>query len=181
MALLGVPVGILIFCTSKRSRLPPYNFVQTTQALVLASFILSIFWICSVCDAMVELLALIGILLSIPVEVLGMTLLALGNSSGDLWADMAVSRLGMPESAVAACFAGPLFNLCIGIGVALLIRTSDELVAFDLANSTALCYFILVSVNVYTVVYFVFARKLTPCHSKVLFTVFACFSLSLFL
>lgn len=174
--LLGLPLGIFIFCTAKRATLPPYNFV-----LVVCSFVLAICWICSVCDLMVEVLSLVGLLLGLPIEVLGMTLLALGNSSGDLWADTAVCRLGMPESAVSAVFAGPLFNLCVGIGVALLIRTWEETVSLSLASPTVICYSFLMAVNVYTVLYFLLVRKLTSCHGKILALVFAAFSISLLL
>lgn len=174
--LIGLPLGILIFCTSKRSTLPPYNFV-----LVVSSFVLAICWICSVCDLMVEVLSLVGLLLGLPIEVLGMTLLALGNSSGDLWADTAVCRLGLPESAVSAVFAGPLFNLCVGIGVALLIRTWEETVSLALASPPVICYFFLMAVNIYTVAYYLLIRRLTPCHGKALALVFTAFSLSLLL
>jgi len=174
--LFGLPLGILIFCTSKRSTLPPYNF-----ALVVSSFLLAICWICSVCDLMVEVLSLVGLLLGLPIEVLGMTLLALGNSAGDLWADTAVCRLGLSESAVSAVFAGPLFNLCVGIGVALLIRTWEATVSLALASPPVICYCFLIAVNIYTVTYYLLVRRLTPCHGKVLALVFAAFSLSLLL
>lgn len=172
----GLALGILIFCTSKRSALPRYNVV-----LVCSSFVMSICWICLVCDKMVELLTLVGVLLHLPIEVLGMTLLALGNSAGDLWADTAVCRLGMPSSAVSAVFAGPLFNLCVGIGVALLIRTWEETVSLDLAAPPVICYWFFMAINLYTVTYFVVKRKLTSCHAKLLAVVFVVFSISLLL
>jgi solute carrier family 24 (sodium/potassium/calcium exchanger), member 6 len=42
--------------------------------------------------------------------------LAWGNSSGDLVTNLAVSRAGYPNMALAGCFGGPLFNLLIGLG-----------------------------------------------------------------
>jgi sodium/potassium/calcium exchanger 6 len=56
--------------------------------------------------------------------VMGVTVLAWGNSTGDLFADMSISRAGAPSMAIAAVFAGPLFNLLVGTGIALLIATS---------------------------------------------------------
>ena len=50
---------------------------------------------------------------------LGLTLLAMGNSIGDLVADLAVSRLGFGELAITGCFAGPLFNILLGMGISL--------------------------------------------------------------
>lgn len=56
--------------------------------------------------------------------IMGVTVLAWGNSVGDLFADVSISRAGAPSMAVAAVFAGPLFNLLVGMGCALLIATS---------------------------------------------------------
>lgn len=52
---------------------------------------------------------------------LGLTVLAWGNSLGDLVADVSVAKGGEPRMAVAATFAGPLFNLLVGLGVSLLV------------------------------------------------------------
>merc|ERR1711939_192200 len=49
--------------------------------------------------------------------ILGLTVLAWGNSIGDLVADLSVARAGSPNMAVTACFAGPLFNMLVGLGV----------------------------------------------------------------
>ena len=45
---------------------------------------------------------------------MGLTVLAMGNSLGDMAADLAVARSGKPNMAVTACYAGPFFNMCIG-------------------------------------------------------------------
>ena len=46
-------------------------------------------------------------------------MLAWGNSLGDLVADVSVARAGEPKMALAACYAGPLFNLLMGLGLSL--------------------------------------------------------------
>ena len=50
--------------------------------------------------------------------VLGVTVLAWGNSAGDLVADVIVAKSGEPMMAVAACYSGPLFNAAVGLGLA---------------------------------------------------------------
>lgn len=47
--------------------------------------------------------------------------LAWGNSIGDLVSNTAIARDGFPTMAFAGCFAGPMFNLLFGIGLAVTI------------------------------------------------------------
>ena len=53
---------------------------------------------------------------------MGLTVLAMGNSLGDMAADLAVARSGSPNMAVTACYAGPVFNILIGLGAGFLMR-----------------------------------------------------------
>ena len=46
--------------------------------------------------------------------ILGLTVLAWGNSIGDLIADTAMAKRGNPRTGFSACFGGPLFNLLLG-------------------------------------------------------------------
>jgi len=45
-----------------------------------------------------------------------MTILALGNTIGDIMANLALAKFGMGLTGYTACFGGPLFNLLIGMG-----------------------------------------------------------------
>lgn len=55
--------------------------------------------------------------------IMGVTVLAWGNSVGDLVADVALAKTGQPVVALAGCYAGPLFNMLVGLGLALIIKT----------------------------------------------------------
>ena len=44
-------------------------------------------------------------------QVLGLTVLAWGNSVGDMSTNMAMARKGLANMAMTACYAGPVFNL----------------------------------------------------------------------
>lgn len=54
--------------------------------------------------------------------ILGLTVLAIGNSVGDWVADTAVARAGEPGMGVASCFGSPLLNDVLGLSVALIVR-----------------------------------------------------------
>lgn len=40
-----------------------------------------------------------------------------GNSAGDLTANLALSRRGLASMAMTACFAEPIFNILVGLGL----------------------------------------------------------------
>ena len=54
--------------------------------------------------------------------ILGLTVLAWGNSIGDLVADVTVARNGYPRMGVGAAIGGPAMNMLIGIGVACTVK-----------------------------------------------------------
>ena len=47
------------------------------------------------------------------VQVLGLTVLAWGNSMGDFSTNMAMAKKGLANMALTACYAGPVFNLLV--------------------------------------------------------------------
>ncbi|XP_015875216.3 LOW QUALITY PROTEIN: cation/calcium exchanger 5 [Ziziphus jujuba] len=93
--------------------------------IVTVAFVMSVFWISTVAGELLNCLATLGALLKLPPAILGLTVLAWGNSVGDLVADVAVAKAGHPAMAMAGCFAGPMFNMLVGLGSALVIQTSN--------------------------------------------------------
>ena len=93
--------------------------------MVLAAFVMSVFWISTAAGELLNCLAALGSLLELPSSLLGLTVLAWGNSVGDLVADVAIAKAGQPAMAMAGCFAGPMFNMLVGLGTALVIQTAD--------------------------------------------------------
>ncbi|XP_050381779.1 cation/calcium exchanger 5 [Argentina anserina] len=91
--------------------------------VLLIAFVMSVFWISTTAGELLNCLAAIGTLLDLPPALLGLTVLAWGNSVGDLVADVAVAKAGHPAMAMAGCFAGPMFNMLVGLGSALVIQT----------------------------------------------------------
>lgn len=67
---------------------------------------------------------LLNTIWSILIAILGLTVLAIGNSVGDWVADTAVARAGHPSMGVASCFGSPLLNDVLGLGIALTVSSS---------------------------------------------------------
>ncbi|KAL5566116.1 hypothetical protein UlMin_029280 [Ulmus minor] len=93
--------------------------------VVLIAFVMSVFWISTIAGELLNCLATLGSLLKLPPSILGLTVLAWGNSVGDLVADVALAKAGHPAMAMAGCFAGPMFNMLVGLGTALVIQTAN--------------------------------------------------------
>ncbi|PVV04927.1 hypothetical protein BB560_000559 [Smittium megazygosporum] len=85
-------------------------------------FVSGIFWINLISNEVVEILQTLGSVLKISNSLMGFTLLAFGNSIGDLATNITVARLGFPIMGISACFGGPLLNLSLGVGLSSLVK-----------------------------------------------------------
>jgi sodium/potassium/calcium exchanger 6 len=97
---------------------------------VLCGFVMSIVWMGMVASEVVALIETIGINLGISTSLLGMTIIAWGNSMGDMMANVAVAkgdgtrdvcRKGA-KMALAACFGSPMLMNLVGTGGALVLH-----------------------------------------------------------
>jgi solute carrier family 24 (sodium/potassium/calcium exchanger), member 6 len=121
-SLLGslIAFGILALTTTP-SKPPKYRVL-----LCFLGFVVSIAWISAIANEVVGVLKAFGVILGISDAILGLTIFAVGNSLGDLVADITVARLGYPVMALSACFGGPMLNILLGIGVSGLYMTIKE-------------------------------------------------------
>ncbi|XP_027352599.1 cation/calcium exchanger 5 isoform X1 [Abrus precatorius] len=113
------PLAFLHFVMEKE---PPKT---EHMPVVIMAFVMSVFWISTTAGELVNCLEALGALLKLSPALLGLTVLAWGNSVGDLVADVAVAKAGHPAMAMAGCFAGPMFNMLVGLGSALVIQTAN--------------------------------------------------------
>ncbi|KAL8836366.1 MAG: hypothetical protein Q9170_002939 [Blastenia crenularia] len=97
---------------------PRYRYL-----LCFFGFVVSIAWISTIANEVVGVLKAFGVILGISDAILGLTIFAVGNSLGDLVADITVARLGFPVMALSACFGGPMLNILLGIGLSGLYMT----------------------------------------------------------
>ena len=105
-------------------------------------------WIDVISDQLVNVLEFIGVCLRVPSSVMGMTVLAWGNSVGDYTTNGALAAKGLADMSMSAwcvsmrvfttialshhpihhvvlcwySFAGPSFNLLVGLGLGLLTQ-----------------------------------------------------------
>jgi sodium/potassium/calcium exchanger 6 len=81
---------------------------------------MSVFWIWLFANIMIDLLKILGLLSGLPTTLLGLTVLAWGNSIGDFMANTSIAKKGFVEMALTGCFASPLFNILLGLGISTL-------------------------------------------------------------
>ncbi|XP_052194406.1 cation/calcium exchanger 5 [Diospyros lotus] len=124
------PLWLVVFLAS--SSIAALHFIVQKEPpkteempVVVLAFIMSVFWISTMAGELLNCLAAVGALLKLPPSLLGLTVLAWGNSVGDLVADVAVAKAGQPAMAMAGCFAGPMFNMLFGLGTALVTQTAN--------------------------------------------------------
>ena len=84
--------------------------------VALYGFVVAATWIDYIGAHLVRLLAFFGAVFKIPNPVMGLTVLAWGNSMGDLSTNVTMARKGLGNMGATACFAGPCFTLLCGLG-----------------------------------------------------------------
>ncbi|XP_026178564.1 mitochondrial sodium/calcium exchanger protein isoform X2 [Mastacembelus armatus] len=115
--LLGLFLSAIVFCTTANDRPPRYH-----PLFALLGFVVSAVLISAAASEVVSLLHMLGVVLSLSNTVLGLTLLAWGNSIGDCFADITIARQGYPRMAISACFGGIIFNMLFGVGLGCLVQ-----------------------------------------------------------
>ncbi|XP_032434274.1 mitochondrial sodium/calcium exchanger protein isoform X1 [Xiphophorus hellerii] len=115
--LLGMFLAAIVFCTTTNDHPPKYH-----PLFAFLGFVVSAVLISAAASEVVSLLHMLGVVLSLSNTVLGLTLLAWGNSIGDLFSDITIARQGYPRMAIAACFGGIIFNMLFGVGLGCLMQ-----------------------------------------------------------
>ncbi|KAG0252639.1 hypothetical protein BG011_006859 [Mortierella polycephala] len=113
---LALCVGAVLSFLIRRfstEELPPRFY----GALCFVGFLVAITWIFLVANEVVGILQAFGMIFGVSDAILGLTIFAMGNSLGDLVANITIARMGFPRMAFSACFGGPLLNMLLGVGI----------------------------------------------------------------
>ncbi|XP_034934696.1 mitochondrial sodium/calcium exchanger protein-like [Chelonus insularis] len=105
-------VAIYVFVKTSVSHPPKYHNIYAFIGFLGATLVV---WV--VAREVMAVLGSIGIVSGISSAMLGVTLLAWGNSVGDLISNVAIARRGFARMGYAACFGGPMFNTLMGLGL----------------------------------------------------------------
>ncbi|KAL0220651.1 hypothetical protein RCL1_000505 [Eukaryota sp. TZLM3-RCL] len=97
-------------------------------------FIGSILWLYLSAEELVALLRTLGVVFNISPSILGITVLAFGNSAADMVSNIHVSKKD-PNIAMGASIGGPLLNLLLGTGSAFVVACVKGPIAIELTNS----------------------------------------------
>lgn len=105
MISISLGLSIAVFFTSSTDCPPKYHV-----AFSAGSFIGSICIIYTVAKEVVCVMKVIGIISSMSDSMVGLSILAWGNSVGDLFSNVALAKQGYQQMAFAACFGGPMLS-----------------------------------------------------------------------
>ncbi|KAK4813320.1 hypothetical protein QYF61_026483 [Mycteria americana] len=111
VTLVGSALAIITFVTTSNEEPPKYHCV-----FAFLGFLASAMWINAAATELVNILRTLGIIFQLSNTVLGLTLLAWGNSIGDTFSDLTMARQGYPRMAFSACFGGIIFSILWGGG-----------------------------------------------------------------
>lgn len=96
---------IIILLTSEQDKPPIYHRVFS-----FVGFGFSIIVTNTVVNEIIAVLEAFGVIFNLTDSILGLTILAWGNSLGDIIADLSLARHGYPGMAIAACFGSPMLS-----------------------------------------------------------------------
>ncbi|CAH8531095.1 unnamed protein product [Dicrocoelium dendriticum] len=119
--LVGLILALVVYLTSKWNE-PPRLYHRPFFATL--GFVTSIIWIYALAHELVNSLETLGIVWEISEAILGLSIMALASSIGDIMANCLLARNGYPRIAYSACIGSPLFNLLLGAGLSYTIKIS---------------------------------------------------------
>jgi len=108
---LQVLLSVLIFRSTKNGD-PRYPTL-----VMLVTAVMSVIWIYLIANLIMDILNLVQAVSGFSKVFLGLTLLSLGNSLGDLFVDTALAKQGFTTMAFTGIFSGQLLNLLIGFAL----------------------------------------------------------------
>ena len=116
----ALPLALLLYCASHNQAPPRWQ-----PLLVGAGFVMTVVWLDRIATELIALIETFGYLFGISTSILGLTVIAIGNSIGDFVADTAAAREGSVSAvrmALAACFGSPVIMNIVSVGLSFTLR-----------------------------------------------------------
>ncbi|KAI9477909.1 MAG: Sodium/calcium exchanger protein-domain-containing protein, partial [Benjaminiella poitrasii] len=132
--IVGCVLAFIVFKSTRSDQPPSWYWM-----ISCFGFFIALNWIFLLANEVVGLLQAstkaLGIIFSISEAIMGLTVFAFGNSIGDFVSNTAIAKMGFPTMAISACYAGPLLNMVLGVGISSLyqIWKSDTYYQLDIA------------------------------------------------
>ncbi len=83
----------------------------------------SLTWTYFLCGILIDVLQFIGMISNLSRTYLGLTIIAVGNALPDGVTTIALSKQGYAVMGMTGAYAGQLFGLLVGLGLAMLRKT----------------------------------------------------------
>lgn len=90
------------------------------------AFLGAVSWLSIIADEVVAALQSVGLMLGVSSTLLGLTVLAIANSVGDLISNTTFAKAGHPEVAMGSIFGAPLLITLVGLGASLTITCAQQ-------------------------------------------------------
>lgn len=119
VVIAGTALAAVTFFATSNSEPPRLHWL-----FAFLGFLTSALWINAAATEVVNILRSLGVVFRLSNTVLGLTLMAWGNSIGDAFSDFTLARQGYPRMAFSACFGGIIFNILVGVGLGCLLQIS---------------------------------------------------------
>ena len=180
--MVAIFVGYKIYQRNKASNESKNKPVFRGLFLFLG-FISGFAWIGMIADELVSVLTVIGVTTTIDLTLLGLTVLAWGNSVGDIITDSSVAKVAEPNMALHGSISAPTVNISMGLGIATLIKTfnADNYTYYIPSDSILFLTIITTFIQIIStlVIVFIFKKQLTKFYIYFSFVTYAVFMIAI--
>ncbi len=111
-----VVISLVIWKFTTTQDCPESFFGFIMMGLAFSSCVV---WINLIANILVDFIALLSVFTDLPLNYLGLTLVAFGGSVPDFFVDLTMAKKGLGQTAASGIFAGQYFNIGIGFGASL--------------------------------------------------------------